>query len=70
MHVFMLDIGYGLVTAAILALSAVAFTLEYAVSRVANLAHGEILTEPYGSGLAFRDPDGIALELFVSGRNA
>jgi len=40
----LLDIGYGLVTAAILALSAVAFTLEYAVSRVANLAHGEILT--------------------------
>ena len=44
MHVFLLDIGYGLVTASILALSAVAFTLEYAVSRVANLAHGEILT--------------------------
>jgi len=44
MHVFLLDVGYGLVTAAILSLSAVAFTLEYAVSRVANLAHGEILT--------------------------
>ncbi|GAC1611973.1 MAG: branched-chain amino acid ABC transporter permease [Mycobacteriales bacterium] len=44
MHVFLLDVGYGLVTASILALSAVAFTLEYAVSRVANLAHGEILT--------------------------
>ncbi len=26
---------------------------------------GEILTEPYGSGLGFRDPDNIALELFV-----
>lgn len=44
MHLFLLDVGYGLVTAAILSLSAVAFTLEYAVSRVANLAHGEILT--------------------------
>ncbi|MDQ2852610.1 MAG: branched-chain amino acid ABC transporter permease [Actinomycetota bacterium] len=44
MQVLLLDIGYGLVTAAILGLSAVAFTLEYAVSRVANLAHGEILT--------------------------
>jgi len=43
-HLFLLDVGYGLVTASILALSAVAFTLEYAVSRVANLAHGEILT--------------------------
>lgn len=28
----------------------------------------EILTEPYGSGLAFRDPDGIALEFFVAHR--
>lgn len=44
MHVLLLYVGYGLVTASILALSAVAFTLEYAVSRVANLAHGEILT--------------------------
>jgi len=32
------------VTAAILSLSAVAFTLEYAVTNVANLSHGEILT--------------------------
>ena len=37
-------LGFGLVSAAILALSAVAFTLEYAVTNVANLAHGEILT--------------------------
>lgn len=44
MHLLLLDVGYGLVTASILALSAVAFTLEYAVSRVANLAHGELLT--------------------------
>jgi branched-chain amino acid transport system permease protein len=43
-HLLLLDIGYGIVTASILALSALAFTLEYAVSRVANLAHGEILT--------------------------
>ena len=44
MQVLLLYVGYGIVTASILALSAVAFTLEYAVSRVANLAHGEILT--------------------------
>ena len=24
-----------------------------------GVPHGEFLTEPYGSGLAFRDPDGI-----------
>ncbi|HEY1455988.1 MAG TPA: branched-chain amino acid ABC transporter permease [Candidatus Dormibacteraeota bacterium] len=40
----MLTLGFGIVTASILALSAVAFTLEYAVTNVANVAHGEILT--------------------------
>lgn len=44
MHTFLLSVGFGIVTASILALSAVAFSLEYAVSRVANLAHGELLT--------------------------
>jgi len=44
MSTFLIDVGIGLATAAILALSAVAFTLEYAVSRVANFAHGELLT--------------------------
>jgi branched-chain amino acid transport system permease protein/neutral amino acid transport system permease protein len=44
MNQFLLYVGLGVVTAAILALSAVALTLEYAVSRVANLAHGELLT--------------------------
>lgn len=44
MNQFLLYTGLGVVTAAILALSAVALTLEYAVSKVANLAHGELLT--------------------------
>ena len=44
MSTFLISVGIGLATAAILALSAVAFTLEYAVSRVANFAHGELLT--------------------------
>jgi branched-subunit amino acid ABC-type transport system permease component len=44
MSIFWISVGLGLATAAILALSAVAFTLEYAVSRVVNLAHGEVLT--------------------------
>jgi branched-subunit amino acid ABC-type transport system permease component len=41
---FLVSVGVGIATAAILALSAVAFTLEFAVSRVANFAHGEFLT--------------------------
>lgn len=44
MTTFLVTVGIGLSTAAILALSSVAFTLEYAVSRVANFAHGEFLT--------------------------
>ena len=44
MSAFLVSVGIGLATAAILSLSAVAFTLEYAVSRVANFAHGEFLT--------------------------
>src|SRR6202165_2688199 len=44
MHEVLLTLGFGLVSAAILALSAVAFTLEYAVTNVANLSHGELLT--------------------------
>lgn len=44
MHEVLLTLGFGLVAAAILSLSAVAFTLEYAVTSVANLSHGEILT--------------------------
>jgi branched-subunit amino acid ABC-type transport system permease component len=44
LNLILQTLGFGLVTAAILSLSAVAFTLEYAVTNVANLAHGEILT--------------------------
>jgi branched-subunit amino acid ABC-type transport system permease component len=43
-HQALLTLGFGLVGAAILSLSALAFTLEYSVTNVANLAHGEILT--------------------------
>jgi len=38
MTTFFVSVGIGLSTAAILSLSAVAFTLQYAVSRVANFA--------------------------------
>ncbi len=30
-----------------------------------EIRHGEILDRPYGSGLAFRDPDNIQLEFFL-----
>jgi branched-subunit amino acid ABC-type transport system permease component len=43
-HQVLLALGFGLVAAAILAMSAVAFTLQYGVTNVANISHGEILT--------------------------
>lgn len=30
-----------------------------------GIEHGDIVDAPYGSGLSFRDPDGIALEFFA-----
>jgi glyoxylase I family protein len=30
-----------------------------------GINHGEIIDAPYGSGLSFKDPDGIALEFFA-----
>lgn len=41
---FMLGIGFGLVTAAILALATVPLSLQMSVARIPNFAHGEILT--------------------------
>jgi catechol 2,3-dioxygenase-like lactoylglutathione lyase family enzyme len=41
--------------------------LEKWASRLDELgvAHGDIKDPAYGSGLSFRDPDGIALEFFA-----
>lgn len=33
-----------------------------------GIVHGGIVDAPYGSGLSFRDPDGIALEFFAPPR--
>ena len=42
-------------------------TLEKWASRLEELGitHGGVVDAHYGSGLSFRDPDGIALELFA-----
>jgi branched-chain amino acid transport system permease protein len=60
-HQALLILGFGLVTAAILSLSAVAFTLEYAVTNVANLAHGEILTVGAYAALLTHERTGSAV---------
>ena len=60
MTTFLVTVGIGLSTAAILSLSAVAFTLEYAVSRIANFAHGEFLT--IGAYAAYSRADDLPSE--------
>ena len=62
MSIFWISIGMGVATAAILALSSVAFTLEYAVSRVVNLAHGEVLT--IGAYAAYVGENNFHLNLY------
>lgn len=37
-------VGFGLVTASIVAIAAVGFTLQYAISGILNLAYGEVMT--------------------------
>jgi len=52
-------VGFGLVTAALLAISAVGFTLQFSVTNVLNLAFGSVMT---GSGF-------IAYGLNIGGMN-
>ncbi len=44
MHTLLLSIGFGLVTASILAIAAVGFTLQFGVSNMLNLAYGDVMT--------------------------
>lgn len=59
MEVFVSAVGFGLVTAALLAISAVGFTLQFSVTNVLNLAFGSVMT---GAGF-------IAYGLNVGGMN-
>ena len=59
MEVFVSAVGFGLVTAALLAISAVGFTLQFSVTNVLNLAFGSVMT---GSGF-------IAYGLNLDGMN-
>ncbi|MGH3201236.1 MAG: branched-chain amino acid ABC transporter permease [Streptosporangiaceae bacterium] len=44
MDTFFLGVGFGLVTASVLAISAVALTLQFSVTDVPNFSHGELMT--------------------------
>ena len=43
MSLFLASFGFGLVTAAVLAIAAVGFTMQFAVTDVLNLAYGAVM---------------------------
>ena len=44
MDLFLPSLGFGLVTASIIALAAVGFTLQFGVTNIINLAYGDVMT--------------------------
>jgi branched-subunit amino acid ABC-type transport system permease component len=63
----LLGIGFGLVTASIIALATVALSLQYSVTNIPNFAHGELLTAgAYGALVAQRATDNIVLQAMVA----
>jgi branched-subunit amino acid ABC-type transport system permease component len=44
MATFLASFGFGLVTASVLAIAAIGFTLQFGVTDVLNLAYGAVMT--------------------------
>ena len=44
MTLFVASVGFGLITAAVLAIAAIVFTLQFAVTDVLNLAFASVMT--------------------------
>jgi branched-subunit amino acid ABC-type transport system permease component len=60
------SVGFGLVTAGIIALSATAFSLQYSVTSIPNFMHGEFLTaSAYGMWLAYGLSHSLALSIVI-----
>lgn len=67
MNNFLLSVGFGLVTASILALATVPLSLQMSVARIPNFAHGEILTSgAYAAYVVNQHIDNIYLELVAA----
>jgi branched-subunit amino acid ABC-type transport system permease component len=63
----LLGVGFGLVTASILALSAVALSLQYSVTNVPNFAHGELMTVgAYAAYVAQQSTHSIPIEIIAA----
>jgi branched-subunit amino acid ABC-type transport system permease component len=63
MNDFLLAVGFGLVTASILAMATVALSLQYGVTNVPNFAHGEFMTiGAYSAYVAQNQVHNVVLE--------
>jgi branched-subunit amino acid ABC-type transport system permease component len=68
MHLIVLSIGFGLVTASILAMGAVGFTLQFGVTNLFNLAFGETMTVAMFAGYIVHVSAGLSIWLaFAAG---
>jgi branched-subunit amino acid ABC-type transport system permease component len=61
LHDLFLAIGFGLVTASILALSTVGLSLQFSVANLPNFAHGEFMTVGAYAALVVQDATGNPL---------
>src|SRR5258707_13648339 len=64
---FVQSIGFGLVTASILALASVGFTLQFGVSNILNLAYGDLMTASAFVGYAVNQAGGGIAESLAAG---
>jgi branched-subunit amino acid ABC-type transport system permease component len=64
---FVQSIGFGLVTASILALASVGFTLQFGVSNILNLAYGDVMTASAFVGYAVNQAGGGIAESLAAG---
>jgi branched-chain amino acid transport system permease protein/neutral amino acid transport system permease protein len=64
---FVPAVGFGLVTASILALAAVGFTLQYGITNILNLAYGDLMTGAAYIGWVVNQHGGSVAESLLAG---
>jgi branched-subunit amino acid ABC-type transport system permease component len=64
---FVPSIGFGLVTASILALAAVGFTLQFGITNILNLAYGDLMTASAYVGYVVNEHGGSIAESLLAG---
>jgi neutral amino acid transport system permease protein len=67
MHALVLGIGFGIVTAAVLAISTVALSLQFSVTNFPNFSHGEFMTMgAYASYSTYQATHNVVLAAVVA----